>query len=390
MAKKDYYESLGVSRDASQDDIKKAYRKLAMKYHPDRNPDDKHAEEKFKEISEAYEVLSDPEKRKRYDQYGYEGVRQTFSRGGFSWEDFHHFDDLSDLFGGGLGGFFEEIFGGGSFYSRGSSGRRRVHKGRNVKIALSISLKETATGVTKKVRIKKRNICGTCNGSRSAPGSSSKTCPKCQGSGKHTVSQGGGFLFTYSTTCDLCRGEGQIISKPCQTCGGSGMVAKEQTIEVKIPAGIQTGQRLVLNGQGEPSVDGGPAGDLFAEIHVQEHNLFKRQNEDVYLDYPISFIDAITGTELEVPTLYGKARLKVAPGTQPGTLLRLKGQGIPRLQSFGRGDQYVRINVEIPKKINAKQKELLEQFKKNQNENTFPRIESFKNVLKEWFGKISS
>ncbi len=390
MANKDYYESLGVSREASPEEIKKAYRKLAMKYHPDRNPDDKEAEEKFKEVSEAYEVLSDPEKRQRYDRYGYDGVRQSFSQGGFSWEDFHHFDDLSDLFGGGLGGFFEEIFGGGSFTRGGTGRRRRVHKGRNVKISLSLTLKEAATGINKKVRIKKREICDTCKGSRAAPGSSKKTCPKCQGSGKHTVSQGGGFLFTYSTTCDLCHGEGEIISKPCETCGGSGMTAKEQTLEVKVPAGIQSGQRLVLQGQGEPSIDGGPPGDLYAEIHVQDHKLFQRENEDVYLDYPISFVDAIIGTELEVPTLYGKARLKVAPGTQPGTLLRLKGQGISRLQSFGRGDQYVRINVELPRKLNSRQKKLLEDFKNIQDESNFPKIESFKKLLKDWFNKISS
>ncbi len=392
MAKKDYYEILGVSRDASQDDIKKAYRKLAMKYHPDRNPDDKQAEEKFKKVSEAYEVLSDPEKRKRYDTYGYEGVRQTFSRGGFTWEDFHHFDDLSDIFGGGLGGFFEEIFGGGSPFGSQGTGRRgrRVHRGRNVKIRLKITLKEAATGSTKKVRLKKREICETCQGSRAAPGSSTKPCPKCEGTGKHTVTQGGGFIFTYSTTCDLCRGEGEIVEKPCQTCGGRGLVAREKTLEVKVPAGIHSGQRLVLNGEGEPSPDGGPPGDLYAEILIEEHKLFKRENEDVYLDYPISFIEAIQGTELQVPTLYGKARLKVAPGTQPGTLLRLKGQGIPRLQSFGRGDQYVRINVELPKKINSRQKELLEEFKKIQDESNFPKIKAFKKTLKEWFGKISS
>lgn len=385
MSHKDYYKLLNVERGADPDEIKKSYRKLAMKYHPDRNQDDKEAEDKFKEISEAYEVLSDVEKRKRYDQFGYDGVKGNFGSGGFNMNNFHHFDDISDLFGDGFGSIFEDLFGGGGGRSR-QSGRGYVHRGRNIKIPLSLSLKDAAKGVLKKLRIKKNVLCPQCNGSRAAAGSAPKTCPKCHGQGRYSVKQG---FFSFATTCDLCRGEGQIIDKYCPGCAGSGMVKQETVVEVNIPAGIDNGHRIVMETQGEPSRDGGPNGDLYVEIRLKEDELFKREGSHVYLEVPITVAQAALGADIEVPTLYGQAKLHIPSGTQPQTLLRLKGQGFSNVNGFGKGDQYVRIIIEIPRKLSSKQKELLREF-----DEVFPAeglrdISTFKNKVKNWWDKLT-
>ena len=250
---------------------------------------------------------------------------------------------------------------------------------------MKISLKEAATGTHKKIRIKKNVICPTCNGSRVAPGSTPKICPKCKGTGRYSISRG---FFSLTTTCDMCHGEGKIIDKYCPACAGTGMVKKEEIIEVDIPAGIYDGQTIVLEGKGEASLSGGPNGDMFVEIHIVEDNLFKREGDNIYVEVPISYIDAILGTTILVPTLYGTAKLKVPAGTQPGTLLRLKGQGMPRFRGFGKGDQFVKILVEIPKKVSTKEKELLNQVKNLHSSSQFPEMEKFKQKIEEWKNKF--
>lgn len=359
--KRDYYEILGISKSASLDEIKKAYRKAAMQFHPDRNPGNKEAEEKFKEASEAYEVLSDSEKRERYDRFGHEGVSNSFGSGGFSWQDFHHFDDVSDIFGN-LGEIFgfEGIFGG--------RGRRAVH-GRDLQYELEVTLKESYTGIEKRIEIPRNETCEKCKGSGAKPGTSRQTCSSCKGTGQQRFQQG---FFTYAQTCSNCRGQGTIVRSPCDECRGSGLIQKKRTISVKVPPGVDTGSRLKIRGEGEGGVNGTPPGDLYILIHVQEHAHFQRQETELVCEIPLSIPQAALGTELEIPTLDGNAKLKIPAGTQSHKIFRIRGKGMPDLHGRGHGDLHVRVIVQIPEKLNAKQKELLTEFAKASGEDANP------------------
>ncbi|MGB9660891.1 MAG: molecular chaperone DnaJ [Moorellaceae bacterium] len=358
MPKRDYYEVLGVERGASQEEIKKAYRRLARQYHPDLNPGNKEAEEKFKEIQEAYEVLSDPEKRSRYDQFGHAGVEGGPGAGpgfggfdfGGSATDFGGFGDLFDMF-------FGEAFGG--------SRRRQPgpQRGADIRVDLDISFEEAAFGAEKEIGVPRLEKCPDCGGSGAAPGTYPVSCPTCQGTGQVRVSQRTAFGYFQSIrTCHQCQGTGTIIPNPCKTCRGRGQVHRTRKIKVKIPPGVDNGARLRLVGEGEAGERGGPAGDLYVYINVRPHKIFRREGFDVICEIPISMVQAALGDEIEVPTLDGKARLTIPEGTQSGTSFRLKGKGIPRLNGAGRGDQHVLVRVVIPKNLTEKQKELLREF----------------------------
>ncbi|WP_422444122.1 molecular chaperone DnaJ [Thermoanaerobacterium sp. DL9XJH110] len=382
MAKKDYYEILGVSRDASEEEIKRAYRKLARQYHPDVNKDDKDAAEKFKEINEAYEVLKDPEKRARYDQFGHAGVGQ----GGFESGNFGDFGDFGN-FGGFGGDFFEDIFEnffGGGF---GQSRRHAPVRGADVRYDLEISLEEAALGAEKEIEIHRMERCDRCQGTGAKPGTRPRTCPACGGSGQVKNVQNTAFgRFVNITTCSRCRGQGVIIEEPCPQCHGNGQVRVGRKIKVKIPAGVDTGSRLRMSGEGEPGERGGPPGDLYVIIRVKPHKLFTRQGDDLIYEAPISFVQAALGDEIEVPTLEEKVKLKIPEGTQPGTMFRIKGKGIPHLRGYGRGDLHVRVNVVIPKKLNEKQKEILRKFAEVSGEELKQQPRGFFDKMKDAFG----
>lgn len=379
MAKRDYYEVLGIDRNATETDIKKAYRKLAVKFHPDKNPGDKAAEEKFKEAAEAYEILSTPEKRKTYDQFGHEGLSGQFSQGGFQWSDFSHFNDfediLGDLFGGGI---FGDAFGRRS----GRAGARRVYRGNDLTYSLKIDFVEAAKGVSKEIRFKKHTSCSACNGSGAAPGTSETTCPQCGGTGQIRISQG---FFTINRSCDACRGMGKVIKNPCTTCKGSGLMLKEKHLNIKIPAGIEDGARLKLTGEGEDGPHGGPSGNLFITIHVKPHDFFTRERNDIICEVPISFPKAALGGEVEVPTLTGKIKLKIPAGTQSGKIFRIKGKGFPDLHGYGHGDLLIRIIVETPTKLTREQEDLLRQFADISQEDGYPMIDAFIRKVKSFF-----
>ena len=382
MAKKDYYEVLGLKKGASDDEIKRAFRKLALKYHPDRNPDNKEAEEKFKELNEAYQVLSDPEKKSRYDQFGHAGVDgQGFGgQGGFDGGF-----DFSEM--GGFGDIFESFFGGG--FGGGSSARRRnaPQRGSDLEYSLTISFEEAMSGVEKEISISRNEKCTTCNGTGAKPGTSPKTWSKCGGSGQIRVQRQTPLgNFVSNTTCDACGGKGQIIEEACPDCKGKGRIRKHRKITVKIPAGVDTGNVLPLRGQGEDGVNGGPAGDLYIRINVQQSKVFKRNGADIYYDYKISIGKATLGEEIIVPTIDGNVKYKVPAGTQPGTRFRLKGKGVPRVNSQGRGDQYVNIIVEVPKNLNKEQEAALKAFMATMGEVESGHHEE-KSGLKSFFKK---
>lgn len=346
MAKRDYYEVLGVSRNASTDEIKKAYRKLARQYHPDANPNDSDAEGKFKEISEAYVVLCDPEKRAAYDRFGHAGA---------DGQGFGGFGNFGDF--GGLGDIFEMFFGGGP--------RRRTgpERGQDIRVDLELTLEEAAFGLERDIKIPRTETCSTCGGSGAAAGTKPSTCPACEGTGQMQFTQSTPFgRIVQSRTCDRCRGAGQTIDKPCPTCHGNGKLRKNRTIKVKVPPGVDNGTRVRLAGEGESGIRGGPPGDLYVYIHVKHHRIFSREADDLICEVPISFTQAALGDELEVPTLEGKAVLKVPEGTQTGTVFRLKGKGVPNVNGYGRGDQHVRVKVVTPARLNDKQRELLKEF----------------------------
>lgn len=366
--KRDYYEVLGVSKNATDDELKKAYRKEAKKYHPDLHPGDKAAEEKFKELSEAYGVLSDKEKRAKYDQFGHAGVDPNFGAGGGGFGGFDFDDILSDLFGG-FGG-----FGGG----RKRNGPKR---GADVRQVIDITFEEAAFGCKKTLNITKMVSCSDCNGTGAKPGTHAKTCSKCHGSGQiqtpvHTPL---GYM-TNITTCPHCKGSGQIISDPCKTCRGTGKVRKNITIEITIPQGINNGQTFKLTGNGEPGEKGGPSGDLLITTRVKPHELFVRDGYDVYIDMPISFVQAALGATITVPTLHGNVEYDIPEGTQSGTIFKLRDKGIPF--SRGCGSQYVKITVEIPRNLSAHQKELLREFDSDKN---YKQKKSFAEKAKKFF-----
>ncbi len=353
MAKRDYYEILGVAKTASEDEIKAAYRKLARQYHPDVTKEDpKVAEEKFKEVSEAYEVLVDENKRSLYDQYGHSGVSEQFGTGGFSWQDFSHFSDISDIFGdmGPLGGIFDMFF-------RAAQPRG----GRDMRYDVEISLEEAFKGTTRRITLPSIEKCTKCNGSGSKDGRAS-TCPSCNGTGQLSNVRRQGFgQFVSISPCPKCRGTGKLIENLCPECGGSGKTQKAAQVEVSIPPGVDSGNRLRIQGAGEPGPGGKRRGDLFVVIHVKEHKTFKRQGPDILVEWPISFTQAALGGQIEIPTLDGTAKVRVPEGTQEGTVFRLKGSGMP-IPRGGRGDQFVRVSVKVPSKLNKEQREILQRF----------------------------
>ena len=380
--KRDYYDVLGVGKSADATEIKKAYRKLAMKYHPDKNPGDKEAEERFKEINEAYEVLSDETKRRNYDQFGHEGVNgQGFGgAGGFGGQGFGGFDDI-------FGDIFGDMFGGG--FGGGRQRRRGPERGADIKQRVNISFEEAAFGKKVQVKINRSEECEECNGSGAKPGTSKKTCPTCNGSGQVQSVQRTPFGNIASTrTCSTCNGEGEVIDSPCTKCHGKGSIRKTKTIEVDIPAGIDEGQMIKLGGQGELGSRGGPRGDLYIEVNVNAHPLFTREGYDVYLEMPITFAQATLGDKIQVPTLDGKVEYEIPEGTQTGTVFRLKGKGIPKLRSNVRGDQYVKVTVEIPKKLNDKQKELVREFAKECGQEVHQRQKTLSDKIDNFFKNL--
>jgi molecular chaperone DnaJ len=362
MAERSYYDILGVAKGASADEIKSAYRKLEIKYHPDKNKGNKEAEEKFKEATEAYEILRDPQKKSAYDQFGKAGVNAGagYGQGGFGQGAY---TDFSDIFGN-----FEDIFEG--FFGGGGGGRtsRRggPQRGSDIRYNLEIGLEDAALGKEVKIDIPRNETCGDCNGSGAQKGSSSSTCPDCGGNGQVRRTQG---FFSVTTTCPRCNGKGKIIATPCKTCRGDGLVEKRRTINIKIPAGVENGSRLKVTGEGESGPSGGPKGDLYVVTHVKKHPSFERNGSDLIVVKTISLAMACLGGEIEVPTIDGKTiALKIPEGTESGQAFRMKGLGIPYLGAYGKGDQHVIVKIEIPKKLNKKQRELLEEFAKESGE----------------------
>lgn len=360
--KQDYYEVLGVARDAGADEIKSAYRRLAMQYHPDRNPGNAEAEEKFKQAAEAYEVLSNSEKRQRYDRFGHDGLRGS-GGGGQGFSDINDiFSHFSDIFGGGFGGgIFDEMFGGG----RARGGRRaRGVQGSDLKIQLPLTLEEIAAGVEKTLKVKRHVACDACSGSGAKAGTSLAECSVCHGSGElRQVSRSMFGQFVNVVPCTNCSGEGRVVQEPCLACQGDGRVQGEKTIKVKVPAGVSDGNYIPLRGQGNAGRKGGEAGDLIVYIREQEHEEFRRQEDDVLYDLVIGFADAVLGTDVEVPTLTGRAKLRVDAGTPAGQVLRMRDKGIPHLNSNGRGDQLVRVHVYVPKKLSAVERDMMQKLR---------------------------
>jgi len=381
MAKRDYYEILGISRDASAEEIKKAYRRLAVKYHPDRNPgNSKEAEEKFKEVSEAYKILSDPEKKRIYDQYGHAGLEAEVGagRGGFTGFDFDPFKIFDEVFG--RGSFGEDIF--DDFFGR-RTRSRESQPGSDLHYNLEITFKEAAFGTEKEIEVPRYETCSSCRGSGIRPGSSPQTCPSCGGTGYIAVSRG---FFSMSRTCTRCQGRGTIIKDPCRECRGTGRLKKIRRVKIKIPPGVDNGSHLRLSGQGEAGLRGGPSGDLYITVRVKPHPIFEREGNTVICEVPISFALAALGGEIKVPTLNGRVRLKIPPGTQTNKIFRLRGMGIPYLHSSRRGDQWVRVIVETPVNLSAEQRELLRRFEELGRGNGQPRIKDFFNKVRQIFG----
>ena len=387
MAKRDYYEVLGVQKGASAEEIKKAYRKLAVKYHPDKNPGNKEAEEKFKEAAEAYSVLSDADKKARYDQFGHAGVEGAgpdFS-GGFG----NLNDILNDLFGGAFGGGFNGFGGGFGGFGGGQRQQQRVHRGRDIRVRVKLTLEEIAKGVEKEISIEKSVACPDCGGRGAKNSSDIKTCPACNGTGQvqRVVNTFLGQTVTYST-CQQCGGEGKIISNPCRSCNGSGLVRQRETIKVKIPAGVEAGMQLTIQGEGHAAKNNGINGDLLVVIEEQDHKDLKREGNNLFYTKVISVTDAILGAEVEVPCLDGPYKIKVEPGTQSGTVVRLRNKGLPTVNGYGGvGDLYVKFAVWIPKKLNKDEKEIVESLRSKESFKPNPTKEdkSFFDKLKDLF-----
>lgn len=379
VEEKDYYQILGISRDASPDEVRKAYRNLAKKFHPDANPDDKSAEDRFKEATEAYEVLRDSEKRAAYDRFGMAGVKGGFHPGGGpgGMGDF-------DAFGESIfGDLFESFFGGGGGGGRARSQGRRMQRGADMAYQMVITLEEAAKGVEKSIEVPRSETCPTCSGNGAKPGTQPTTCAKCRGNGQVMYRQG---FLSVSRTCDRCQGRGVIIEQPCANCRGRGRVSTTRKLRVGVPAGADSGLRLRLAGEGDLGLHGGPPGDLFVTIVVKEHPIFARDGDDLICDLPISFPQAALGSEVQVHTLSGKVRLKIPSGTQNGKIFRLRGKGIVSLRGFGQGDLLIRVVVEVPTKLDKRQKELIRELAEISGENTGPLSKSFLDKVKKVFG----
>ena len=371
MSKRDYYEVLGISKSASKDEIKKAYRKLARQYHPDVNKEPG-ADEKFKEISEAYEVLSDDQKKAHYDQFGHVDPNQGFGGGGFS-GDFGGFGGFEDI--------FSSFFGGGGGRRQDPNGPR---KGDDLQYTMPLTFEEAVFGGEKEIQVTKEENCETCHGTGAKPGTNPETCTTCKGSGQITVEQNTPFgRIVNRRTCSTCQGKGKMVKEKCPTCRGRGREDKKTTLKVKIPAGVDNGQQIRLSGKGEAGINGGPAGDLYVAFRVKPHEIFVREDNDVYLDMPLTFVQAALGAEVEIPTLDGKVMLKIPAGTQTGTKFRLRGKGIQNVHGYGKGDQHVIVKVIVPKKLSSKQKELLREFDTvdttTKEHSIFQKIKNWKN-----------
>src|SRR5688572_15454177 len=374
MAKRDYYEILGVAREAGEEEIKKSYRKLALKYHPDRNPGDKAAEESFKEVGEAYEILSDPQKRAAYDQYGHAAFdpRSRGFRGGGGFHD--PFELFREVFGG--GSIFDELFGGGRVDPT------APQRGADLRYDLEITFEESAHGTEKEITFTKLDSCDTCRGSGQEAGSKVKTCPTCGGRGQVVTSRG---FFSIAQTCSRCGGAGRVVEKPCRDCRGSGRRERRANVKIRIPAGVDTGTRLRVGGAGEGGVRGGPPGDLAVVLHVKSHEIFERQGDDLFCEVPINFAQAALGAEIQAPTLSGKAELKIPAGTQPGTVFSIKGKGVKNVQGYGFGDLHVRVLVEVPTRLNAAQRAKLQEFSELCDGDVNPIGKSFLEKAKDFF-----
>jgi len=371
MAKRDYYDVLGVNRDADEEAIKKAYRKLAMKHHPDRNPEDKTSEEKFKEAKEAYEVLSDSQKRGAYDRYGHAGVDHSAAGAGAG----AGFTSFTDAFG--------DIF--GDIFGNARGGRSSVYRGADLRYNLEITLEQAAHGTDTKIRIPTYESCETCHGNGAKPGTQPKTCPTCSGHGQVRLQQG---FFSIQQTCPKCHGTGKVIAEPCSTCHGAGRVKKQKTLSVKIPAGVDEGDRIRLAGEGEPGVNGGPPGDLYVQMQVKPHAVFQRDHDDLHCEMPISFATAALGGEIEIPTLDGSAKIKVPAESQSGKVFRLRGKGIKGVRSQTHGDLLCHVVIETPVNLTERQKELLREFEavtQSDRERHNPRAKSWMDKVKEFF-----
>jgi molecular chaperone DnaJ len=384
MTQRDYYETLGVPRNASDEDLKKAYRKLALKYHPDKNPGDKQAEDKFKELGEAYEILSDPQKRAAYDQFGHAAFGPGARTGASAqWGGFHDpFEVFREVFGSAAGAsifgdFFEQAFGAQTRGARSGGGR-----GNDLRYDLEIDFEEAAHGVEKEIAFNVLDTCPECEGRGAAHGAKIETCPTCHGQGQVAHSRG---FFTVASTCPRCNGTGQVIRNPCKRCGGEGRTQQRRKIKVHIPAGIEDGSRLRSSGHGEAGIRSGAHGDLYVVLHVRPHDLFVRQDDDLLCEIPISFSAAALGGDIDVPTLQGAARLRIPPGTQTGALFRMRGHGVPNVHGHGRGDMMVRVMVEVPTKLSRQLREKLEEFAKLASDETYPQRQSFLQKARRFF-----
>jgi molecular chaperone DnaJ len=375
MTKRDYYEVLGVPREADDETIKKAYRKQAVKFHPDKNPGDKVAEENFKELSHAYEILSDPQKRAAYDQYGHAAFdpRARAGRGGGGFHD--PFEVFREVFGGG-GGIFDEFFG------NSRNDPTSPQRGEDLRYDLEITFEEAAMGCEREITVSKPERCDVCHGSGVEEGSKTRNCPMCHGRGQVISSRG---IFSIAQTCPQCQGAGRVVDRPCKPCNGAGRRDKSSKIKLRIPAGVDTGARLRSSGNGASGLRGGPPGDLYVVLHTKEHEIFQREGDDLLCDVPLSMVQATLGAEIEVPTLNGKATIKVPAGTQPGALFRLKGKGVKNLQGYGHGDLHVRINVEVPTHLTGEQKQKLAEFAASCDESVNPISKSFFEKAKNLF-----